>query len=136
MGEGIFFSCLDEESRFRNSAGRPENGTALAKSSSVHSGFSWSINSGFGLFISISLLSVSPSQTDDPESAAAHGEYQRIKLVSNEPKSPGADFAVILAHVHGVNGRSKIEIRHHVKTKPTLLKIALILPWVERNLHA
>ena len=59
-------SCFGEESRFCNSTGRPENGTTFAKSSSDHSGFSSSINSGFGLFITISLLAVGPSQTDNP----------------------------------------------------------------------
>ena len=127
------FICM--ESRFCNSAGKSENGTALAKSSSVHSGFSTSINSGFGLFILTSLLPAGPSQANNTESVSAHGKNQRIKCISNQSNRPDTNFTVIRARILGKQCRSQIKLRRYLKAKSPLPKIALALPWIERDLH-
>jgi len=128
-------TCFSPESSACISGGKPEKGTDFAKSSSVHSGFSSSINSGFGFFTLTSLLAIGLSQTADPENAAAHRKNRRIKRIPNQAKSPSTNFSVIFARVDSERGRTQIEIRHHLKTKPALPKIAFALPGIKRDLH-
>lgn len=139
------FACFSPESRARSSGGRPENGTARANISSVHSGFSSSINSGsgtttagflsFGAFIFVSLLPISPSQTDDPDCAVSNSEHQRMKCFSDEPKGESANLAVILARVLIEGRRIEIKFRGSVKADPAQAKIPFAFLRVERNLH-
>jgi len=126
---------LGSERRACNSAGSAEKGTELAKSSSLHSGFSSSINSGFGLCIPAPLLPVRLSKANHSQRLSAHRKHQRIKRVSDQTQRSSPNFAVILAVVDREAGSLKIKIRHHIEAKAAFPNVAFALAWVVRDLH-
>jgi len=126
---------FSEESNCRKSTGSAEKGTARSKSSSVHSGFSASINSGSGTFIPFSLLSACSSQADYPQGISAHCKNQSIEHVFDKSNRSNSNLSVLLAIILDILRRAEGEISNKFKAKPALPPVARALPRVERDLH-
>jgi len=127
-------TCFDSESSVCNLAGSAENGTNRAKSSSINSRTSPSeFVNGFGFAIFARLPIICFAETDHANSAKL-----RQKTENMQPSvqiTSGNQAFLAMAHFVVISSRSEIEVRGLLKAKVALPKIALALPWVERDLH-
>ncbi len=123
------FACKD--------SGNCEKRTARAKSSFVHSGFSASIVSGFGVFLIPCPFSVVRfSQADDSHRIAANGEDKRVKLCPDETQGTEACLSVVSPGIFRCYRGLEVELRRQFKGKAAFPDVTLVLLRVERDLHA
>lgn len=110
---GAFCGPRTPPSFLLSDGGSAEKGLARAKSCSVHSGFSVSINSGL---------------------ARLHEDQGMQATVEKAQRSDTA-LPVIPSDIFSEQGRLEIEVRRPLEGQPACLNVAGVLDGIERDLH-
>ena len=125
---------FSEESNCCNSAGSAEIGTNLSKSLSVNSRTSPSsfVNGlWFAIFSSLPIISL--PKTDDANPSCRGQKTKDMQTF--QQVSHCYDAILTMMHFAKIGSRNKVKLGCLFKAEVTLMKIALTLPRVERDLH-